>query len=121
MAPWSNEIGLESALDALAAFAGTSTKELKSAYFLFGVPASWDGDGMQLVVLEVEGMLGLEEVHLIELQLPVDWLGTNGIGKGGSDLDQINMLHFLEDASFGIVDADAAAASALAAFEEAEG
>ena len=36
MAPWRNTDGLESALNALADFVGTSAKELKKKYILFG-------------------------------------------------------------------------------------
>ena len=97
MAPWCNTDGLESALNALADFAGTSAKELKKTYFLFGV-ALWYGDGMKLVVVEIDEDPS-EKVELIELQLPGAWLGGDGHEFGGDDLNQINILDYLDDVS----------------------
>ena len=53
---------------------------------------------MKLVVVEIDEDPS-ETVELIELQLPGAWLGGDGREFGGDDLNQINILDYLDDVS----------------------
>ena len=53
---------------------------------------------MKLVVVEIDEDPS-ETVELIELQLPGAWLGGDGREFGGDDLNQINILDYLDDAN----------------------
>ena len=53
---------------------------------------------MKLVVVEIDEDPS-ETVELIELQLPGAWLGGDGREVGGDDLNQINILDYLDDVS----------------------
>ena len=105
-AAWSDSVDVMSAVDCLGKHAGSSGKEMRNSYFLFGMPATWNyNGGLQLVLQEVskddEDDADQEEVvELLEYPFPSQWY----LDEEQIPVSQLLMSDFLKDEDFKMQD-----------------
>ena len=103
-AAWRGASDVNGAVDALGRSAGSSFKEMRDSYFLFGMPSEWDFDsGLQLIVVEIEDSEGEKQsVEATEIPFPSKWLDNDSI-----PVDNLSLSEMLSDEDFGLEDEEA--------------